>query len=63
MSDVVHTLDAIEIQFKNNKANKFIEITKSNEVLKKVLGFTKKEWLKKCNAEEELKYYYKIKMK
>lgn len=35
LSDVVHTLDEIEIQFKNDKESKLIELTKNNEVLGK----------------------------
>jgi len=61
LSDVVHTLDEVEIQFKNDKENEFVECTKSDEVLGKVLEFVKKGWPKKCNSEGELRYYYKIK--
>jgi len=51
----------MKIEFKNNKECEFLELTKKDEILGKVLEFVKKGWPKNCNSEGELKYYYKIK--
>lgn len=39
MSDVIHTISEIQINFKNGKEVEFVEKTKSDEVLTKVLQF------------------------
>jgi hypothetical protein len=60
MSDIIHTISEIQINFKNGKEAEFIDKTKSDEVLTKVLEFCKKGWPKVCKDNGELKHYWKL---
>jgi len=41
MSDVIHTISEIQIDFKNGEKIEFAKITKNDEVLTKALAFCK----------------------
>jgi len=60
MSDVIHTISEIQLNFKNNKESEFIEKTKNDEILTKVLTYCKEGWHKVCKSNGELKQYWKL---
>ncbi|KAL4113759.1 hypothetical protein QTP88_017332 [Uroleucon formosanum] len=55
MSDVIHTISKIQLNFKNNKESEFIEKTKNDEILEKVLTYCKEGWPKICKSDMKLK--------
>ncbi|XP_050533909.1 uncharacterized protein K02A2.6-like [Daktulosphaira vitifoliae] len=59
VNDVVHAISEIQINFSNDKEDEFKRNTGNDEVLKQIMEFCKKGWLKvKC--EGELKHYWKL---
>lgn len=61
LSDVVHMINEIELKFENDKENEFKEATKKDETLSYIVEFLKNGWPKKCDRDEELKQYFKLK--
>jgi len=60
MSDFIHTISEIQLNFKNNKECEFIEETKNDEILVKVLTYCKVGWPKVCKSDGELKHYWNL---
>jgi len=54
MSDVIHTISEIQLNLKKNKESEFIEETKNDEILAKVITYCKVGWPKVCKSDGEL---------
>lgn len=44
LTDVIHTIIEIQINFTNGKESEFVEKTKCDEVLTKVIKYCKESW-------------------
>jgi len=61
LNDVVHAINEVEIQFKNDRIEKFREETNMDEHLSKILKYLDTGWPNKMIECGEIKHYFKIK--
>ncbi|KAF0710957.1 Uncharacterized protein FWK35_00037749, partial [Aphis craccivora] len=61
LNDVVHAINEVEVQFKNDRIEKFREETNRDEHLSKVLKYLDTGWPNKMIECGEIKHYFKIK--
>jgi len=61
LNDIVHTVEEVRIDFKNNKEYEFKKGTLEDSVLGKVLQYLKIGWPNKIEVIGEIRHFYKIK--
>uniref|UniRef100_A0A2S2NXG9 RNA-directed DNA polymerase n=1 Tax=Schizaphis graminum TaxID=13262 RepID=A0A2S2NXG9_SCHGA len=61
LSDVVHTINEVEVKFKNNKIEQFREETNKDNNLSKILKYLDIGWPNKITEYGDIKHYFKIK--
>lgn len=57
MSDVIHAVNEIQIHFENSKEKVFIEETRKDENLNKIIEYCKNGWPKTVDHGGELKHF------